>query len=60
PVVGSSHLHGTAIDHGGTSHQGRVITTFDLGPILEQLEAFPSLPTRSTRAPAYTSNETVA
>ncbi|CAL8150091.1 unnamed protein product [Prunus armeniaca] len=47
----------TAAEHGGTSHQGGLITTVDLGLILEQLQA---LPPRSTHAPAYTSNETLA
>ncbi|CAL2253128.1 unnamed protein product [Prunus armeniaca] len=50
----------TAAEHGGTSHQGGLITTVDLGLILEQLQAFPPLPPRSTHAPAYTSNETLA
>ncbi|CAL9019541.1 unnamed protein product [Prunus brigantina] len=59
-VAGSSHLHGTAGEHGGTSHQGGLITTADLGSILEQLQVFPPLPPRSTHAPAYTSNETLA
>ncbi|CAL8174054.1 unnamed protein product [Prunus armeniaca] len=49
-----------AAEHGGTSHQGGLITTTDLGPVLEQLQAFPPLPSRSTHAPAYTSNETLA
>ncbi|CAL2247528.1 unnamed protein product [Prunus armeniaca] len=49
-----------AAEHGGTSHQGGLITTADLGPVLEQLQAFPTLPPRSTHAPAHTSNETLA
>ncbi|CAL8091997.1 unnamed protein product [Prunus armeniaca] len=60
PVTRSSHLHGTAAKHGGTSHQGRLITTANLGPILEQLQAFPPLPSHSTHTLAYTSNETLA
>ncbi|CAL8077956.1 unnamed protein product [Prunus armeniaca] len=60
PAVGSSNLRDTATEHGGTSHQGGLVTTIDLGPVLEQLQAFPSLPPRSTHAPAYTSNETLA
>ncbi|CAL2256277.1 unnamed protein product [Prunus armeniaca] len=60
PVVGSSNLRGTATEHGGTSHQGGLVTTTDLGPVLEQLQAFPPLPPRSTHAPAYRSNETLA
>ncbi|CAL9005079.1 unnamed protein product [Prunus brigantina] len=55
PPTGSSNLHGTATEHGGT-----LVTTTDLGPILEQLQAFPPLPPRSTHAPGYTSNETLA
>ncbi|CAL9021637.1 unnamed protein product, partial [Prunus brigantina] len=31
-----------------------------LRPVLEQLQLFPPLPPRSTHAPAYTSNETLA
>ncbi|CAL2278333.1 unnamed protein product [Prunus armeniaca] len=50
----------TAAEHGGTSHQGGLVTTADLGPVLEQLQAIPSLPPRSTHAPAHTSNETLA
>ncbi|CAL9021603.1 unnamed protein product [Prunus brigantina] len=50
----------TAAEHGGTSHQGGLITTADLGSILEQLQAFPSLASRSTHAPAYTSHEALA
>ncbi|CAL8083178.1 unnamed protein product [Prunus armeniaca] len=50
----------TAAEHGGTSYQGGLVTTADLGPILEQLQAIPSLPPRSTHAPAHTSNETLA
>ncbi|CAL2257680.1 unnamed protein product [Prunus armeniaca] len=50
----------TAAEHGGTSHQGGLVTTTDLGLVLEQLQAFPPLPPRSTHAPAYTSNETLA
>ncbi|KAI5316935.1 hypothetical protein L3X38_036642 [Prunus dulcis] len=46
----------TTVEHGGTSYQGGLITTADLGPILEQLQA---LPPCSTHAPAYTSNETL-
>ncbi|CAL8992969.1 unnamed protein product [Prunus brigantina] len=60
PAVGSSNLRGTATEHGGTSHQGGLVTTTDLGPILEQLQAFPLLPPHLTHAPAYTSNETLA
>ncbi|CAL2238643.1 unnamed protein product [Prunus armeniaca] len=60
PVAGSSHLHSTAAEHGGTSHQGGLTTIADLGPILEQLQAFPPLPPRSMHAPVYTSNETLA
>ncbi|CAL8117138.1 unnamed protein product [Prunus armeniaca] len=60
PAVGSSNLRGTAIEHSGTSHQGGLVTTTDLGPVLEQLQAFPPLPPRSMHAPAYTSNETLA
>ncbi|CAL9029673.1 unnamed protein product [Prunus brigantina] len=60
PVIGFSNLRGTATEHGGTSHQGGLVTTTDLGPVLEQLQAFPPLPPRSTHAPAYTSNETLA
>ncbi|CAL9001649.1 unnamed protein product [Prunus brigantina] len=60
PVVGSSNLRGTATEHGGTSHQGGLVTTTDLGPVLEQLQQFPPLPPRSTHAHAYTSNETLA
>ncbi|CAL8124168.1 unnamed protein product [Prunus armeniaca] len=60
PVAGSSHLHSTATEHGGTSHQDGLTTTADFGPILEQLQAFPPLPPRSTQAPMYTSNETLA
>ncbi|CAL2259914.1 unnamed protein product [Prunus armeniaca] len=50
----------TVAEHGGTSHQGGFVTTTDLGPVLKQLQAFPPLPPRSTHAPAYTSNETLA
>ncbi|CAL2234738.1 unnamed protein product [Prunus armeniaca] len=50
----------TAAEHGGTSHQGGLVTTVDLGLVLEQLQAFPPLPPRSTHAPAHTSNETLA
>ncbi|CAL2271089.1 unnamed protein product [Prunus armeniaca] len=50
----------TAAEHGGTSHQGGLVTTTDLDPVLEQLQAFPPLPPCSTHAPAYTSNETLA
>ncbi|CAL2258387.1 unnamed protein product [Prunus armeniaca] len=60
PAAGSSNLRGTTIEHGGTSHQGGLVTTTDLGPVLEQLQAFPPLPPRSMYAPAYTSNETLA
>ncbi|CAL2254938.1 unnamed protein product [Prunus armeniaca] len=60
PAAGSSNLRGTATEHGGSSHQGGLITTSDLGPVLEQLQAFPPLPPCSTHAPAYTSNETLA
>ncbi|CAL8166221.1 unnamed protein product [Prunus armeniaca] len=49
----------TAAEHGGTSYQGGLVTTADLGPVLEQLQAFPPLPPRSTHAPAHTSNETL-
>ncbi|CAL2241714.1 unnamed protein product [Prunus armeniaca] len=59
PAAGSSNLRGTATEHGGTSHQGGLVTTNDLGPVLEQLQAFPPLPPHSTHAPAYTSNETL-
>ena len=45
PVAGPSHLHST---------------TADFGPILEQLQPLPPLPPRSTHAPTYTSNETLA
>ncbi|CAL8994773.1 unnamed protein product [Prunus brigantina] len=37
PAAGSSNLRGTATEHGGTSHQGGLITTTDLGPVLKQL-----------------------
>ncbi|CAL2278400.1 unnamed protein product [Prunus armeniaca] len=60
PAAGSSDLPGIATEHGGTSHQGGLVTTTNLGPVLEQLQAFPPLPPRSTHAPAYTSNETLA
>ncbi|CAL8168573.1 unnamed protein product [Prunus armeniaca] len=60
PAAGSRNLRGTAAEHGGTSHQGGLVTTTDLGPVLEQLQAFPSLPPRSTHALGYTSNETLA
>ncbi|CAL8175713.1 unnamed protein product [Prunus armeniaca] len=50
----------TVAEHGGTSYQGGLVTTADLGPVLEQLQAIPSLPPRSTYAPAHTSNETLA
>ncbi|CAL2264535.1 unnamed protein product [Prunus armeniaca] len=50
----------TAAEHGGTSHQGGLTTTGNLGSVLEQLQAFPPLPPRSTHVPAYTSNETLA
>ncbi|CAL8998584.1 unnamed protein product [Prunus brigantina] len=50
----------TAAEHGGTSHHGGLITTADLGSILEQLQAFPPLPSCSTHAPAYTSHEALA
>ncbi|CAL8167956.1 unnamed protein product [Prunus armeniaca] len=50
----------TAAEHGGTSHQGGLVTTTDLDLVLEQLQAFPPLSPRSTHAPAYTSNETLA
>ncbi|CAL9005527.1 unnamed protein product, partial [Prunus brigantina] len=42
------------------SHQGGLVTTADLGPVLEQLQAFPLLPPRSTHALAHTTNETLA
>ncbi|CAL2238995.1 unnamed protein product [Prunus armeniaca] len=54
PVARSSNLYG------GTSHQGGLTTTANFGPILEQLQSFPPLPPRSTHAPTYTSNETLA
>ncbi|CAL2270515.1 unnamed protein product [Prunus armeniaca] len=60
PVTESSNLRGTVAEHGGTSHQGGLITTTDLGPVLEQLQAFPPLPPSSTHALEYTSNETLA
>ncbi|XP_008227357.1 PREDICTED: uncharacterized protein LOC103326882 [Prunus mume] len=60
PSAGSSNLRGTATEHGGTSHQGGLVTTTDLGPVLEQLQAFPPSPPRSMHSPAYTSNETLA
>ncbi|CAL2252161.1 unnamed protein product [Prunus armeniaca] len=60
PATESSNLRGTAAEHGGTSHQGGLVTTTDLGPVLEQLQAFPPLPPRSTHALAYTSSETLA
>ncbi|CAL2230030.1 unnamed protein product [Prunus armeniaca] len=60
PVTKSSNLRGTAAEHGGTSHQGGLFTTTDLGSVLEQLQAFPPLPPRSTHALEYTSNETLA
>ncbi|CAL8175795.1 unnamed protein product [Prunus armeniaca] len=60
PAAESSDLPGTTTEHGGTSYQGGLVTTTDLGPVLEQLQAFPPLPPRSTHAPAYTSNETLA
>ncbi|CAL9024764.1 unnamed protein product, partial [Prunus brigantina] len=50
----------TVAEHGGTPHQGGLTTTADFGPILEQLQAFPPLPPRSTHTPTYTSNETLA
>ncbi|CAL8153306.1 unnamed protein product [Prunus armeniaca] len=60
PATESSSLRGTAAEHGGTSHQGGLVTTTDLGPVLEQLQAFPPLPPRSTHVLAYTSSETLA
>ncbi|CAL9025743.1 unnamed protein product, partial [Prunus brigantina] len=60
PAAESSNLRGTTTEHGGTSHQGGLVTTTDLGPVLEQRQAFLLLPPRSTHAPAYTSNETLA
>ncbi|CAL2238821.1 unnamed protein product [Prunus armeniaca] len=60
PATESSNLRGTATEHGGNSHQGGLVTTIDLGPVLEQLQAFPPLPPRSTHALAYTSSETLA
>ncbi|CAL8999941.1 unnamed protein product [Prunus brigantina] len=60
PAAGSSNLRGTATEHGGTSHEGGLVTTTDLGPVLEKLQAFLLLPSCSTHAPAYTSNETLA
>ncbi|ONI04027.1 hypothetical protein PRUPE_6G297100, partial [Prunus persica] len=50
----------TAAEHGGTSNQGGLVTTADLGPVLEQLQAFPPLPPRATHAPAYTFSENLA
>ncbi|KAI5317322.1 PREDICTED: PRUPE_6G297100 [Prunus dulcis] len=49
----------TAAEQGGTSHQGGLVTIADLGPSLEQLQAFPPLLQSSTHAPAYTSHETL-
>ncbi|CAL8992758.1 unnamed protein product [Prunus brigantina] len=46
PVAESSHVHG------GTSHQGGLITITNLDMILEQLQAFSPLPPRSTHAHA--------
>ncbi|CAL9029574.1 unnamed protein product [Prunus brigantina] len=60
PAAESSNLRGTATEHGGTSHQGGLVTTTDLGPVLEQLQVFPPLPPRSTHALGYISNETLA
>ncbi|CAL8154327.1 unnamed protein product [Prunus armeniaca] len=61
PVARSSHLHGNEpTEHGGTSHECGLITTTDLGSILEQLQAFPPLPPRSKHAPTYTSKESLA
>ncbi|CAL2262905.1 unnamed protein product [Prunus armeniaca] len=60
PATESSNLRGTAAEHGGTSYQGGLVTTTDLGPVLEQLQAFPPLPPRSTHALTYTSSETLA
>ncbi|CAL9004827.1 unnamed protein product [Prunus brigantina] len=60
PAAESSNLRGTAAEHGGTSHQGGLVTTTDLGPVLEQLQAFPPLPPRSMHALGYASNETLA
>ncbi|CAL8996847.1 unnamed protein product [Prunus brigantina] len=60
PAIGSSNLRGTATEHGGTSHQDGPVTITDLGSVLEQIQAFPPLPPRSTHAPAYTSDETLA
>ncbi|CAL2271791.1 unnamed protein product [Prunus armeniaca] len=60
PAAGSSNLRGTAAEHSGTSHQGELVTTTDLGSVLEQLQAFPPLPPRSMHALGYTSNENLA
>ncbi|CAL8169023.1 unnamed protein product [Prunus armeniaca] len=60
PAAGSSNLRGTAAEHGGTSYQGGLVTTTDLGSVLEQLQAFPPLPPRSMHALGYTSNENLA
>ncbi|BFG19662.1 hypothetical protein CerSpe_059360 [Prunus speciosa] len=60
PLAGFGHPHGTTAEHGGTSHQSGLVTTADLGPVLEQLHPFPPLHPRSTHAPAYTSNEALA
>ncbi|CAL9029509.1 unnamed protein product [Prunus brigantina] len=60
PAAESSNLRGAAAEHGGTSNQGGLVTTTDLGPVLEQLQAFPPLPPRSTHALGYISNETLA
>ncbi|CAL9016055.1 unnamed protein product [Prunus brigantina] len=49
-----------AAEHGVTSHQGGLVTTADLGPVSEQLQVFPPLPSRSTHTPAYTSHQTLA
>ncbi|CAL8992737.1 unnamed protein product, partial [Prunus brigantina] len=60
PTAESSNLRGAATEHGRTSNQGGLVTTTDLGPVLEQLQAFPPLPPRSTHALGYISNETLA
>ncbi|KAI5349528.1 hypothetical protein L3X38_002416 [Prunus dulcis] len=60
PMAGPSHLYSTTVEHGGALHLVGLTTTADFGPILEQLQPFPPLPPRSTHAPTYTSNETLA
>ncbi|CAL9011798.1 unnamed protein product [Prunus brigantina] len=59
-LVAETAAPATAAKHGGTSHQGGLVTTANLGPVLEQLKAFPPLPPHLTHAPAYTSHETLA